>query len=181
MEPNHVAQGMRSEGTSLLNESVTIAGSITDLVHMQDYSTNKYKVVSGTPVQKVPPKFWSRRISILFVYMPCARGSVVCCGTVTGRHNAVQMASTTWSPCAPLWANQNECSILTIDVANASMPLEHSNKGVTRLPWAQIEVEKDGSGCVTVCVTIWIIVIIRLERSVLLAHGPWSGFDTCVL
>ena len=66
-------------------------------------------------------------------------------------HNAVQMASTTWSPCAPLWANQNECSILTIDVANASMPLEHSNKGVTRLPWAQIEVEKDGSGCVSQC------------------------------
>ena len=47
---------MRSEVTSLLNESVTIAGSITDLVHMQDYSTNKYKVVSGTPVQKVPPQ-----------------------------------------------------------------------------------------------------------------------------
>ena len=151
-------------------------------MHVRFIPYTGIKVVSGTPVQKVPPKFWSRRISILFVYMPCARGSVVCCGTVTGRHNAVQMASTTWSPCAPLWANQNECSILTIDVANASMPLEHSNKGVTRLPWAQIEVEKGWVRmCVTVCVTILIIVIIRLERSVLLAHGPWSGFDTCVL
>jgi len=110
-------------------------------------------------------------------YMPCAWGCVQpCCG------HAVQMASTTWSPCVPLWANQNECTILTIDVVNASMPLEHSNKGVTRLPWAQIEVEKGWVRmCVTVCVTILIIVIIRLVRSVLLAHGPWSGFDTCVL
>ena len=75
----------------------------------------------------------------------CRVLGVACCG------HAVQMASTTWSPCAPLWANQNECSILTLDVVNATMPLEHSNKGVMRLPWAQIEVEKDGSGCESQC------------------------------
>jgi len=39
MEPNHVAPDMRSEVTSLLNESVTIASTLHDLVYMRDSST----------------------------------------------------------------------------------------------------------------------------------------------
>ena len=39
MEPNHVAPAMRSEVTSLLNESMTIISTLNDLVYMRDSST----------------------------------------------------------------------------------------------------------------------------------------------